>query len=109
VLLGEIDGVEVDAELGEPEEGCGEQALAAKTQALAFPQREHRHPRCRDDEAVGHRPLRWHDAELRADDDPGRSPDRCEDDEWNGDRPQPIPARVMAAVNGLSEVARSHE
>ena len=84
VPLGEIDGVEVDAELGEAEERGGEQALRSEPQIFR--------PSTRataamadggDDEAVGDRPLRRHRAELAADDDPGRAPDRGEDDERN--------------------------
>ena len=84
--LGEIDRVEVDAELGEAEEGGDEQALAADFEIVALPLRDGRHRKRCDNEAIGDRPLRRHRAELTADDDPGRAPDGGEDDEWDGDR-----------------------
>ena len=48
VLLGEIDRVEVDAELREAEEDRGEHSLAAEAQVLAFPGGERGHGDCRD-------------------------------------------------------------
>ena len=59
VPFGEIDGVEVDAELREAEERSGEQALPADAQASRPSSAANaRHRDCRNDEAVGHRPLR---------------------------------------------------
>ncbi len=105
VPLGEIDGVEVDRELRKPEEQRRKHARAIQFEAFALPGCHQRHRSRRDDEPVGHRPLRWNGAELIADDDPGRSPDGREDDEGErdlGEGPALFGHRVAIAVASCS-------
>ena len=106
VALGEIDDVEVDAELGEAEERRRDGQVPAQFQALAPPGGEGRHRRGGDDEAIGDRPLRRDRAELVADDDPGRPPDAGEDDERDDDRKvgPPVGHRALIAAASRSTV-----
>ena len=75
-MLGEIDAVEIDAELADRRAPAPQPCRRAAASGLAFPLRDRRHRDGGDHEAIGHRPLRRDHAELVADDDPGRSPDQ---------------------------------
>ena len=70
----------------ESQEEGGDEPFATQLQSLALTDGDGCHRDRGDGEAIGDRPLRWHHAELGTDHDPGRSPDRREDDEWEGDR-----------------------
>ena len=58
VAFGEIDGVEVDAELGEAEERDRRPRLASRCPGSRPDQRDDGHRERGDDEAIGDRPLR---------------------------------------------------
>ena len=85
VSFGEVDGVEVQAELGEAEERRRQASPCGQARGCRPSTRRGCHGDGGDGEAVGHRPLRRHGAELAPDHDPGRAPDRGEDDEGNRD------------------------
>ena len=108
VPLGKIDGIEVDAELREAEEGGTSNSLAPDPQALALQRRDQSHGHRRDCEAVRDRPLRRNIAQLSADDDPRRAPDCGEDDERYHDRLQAILSFSCSAHSPLGKVSRHH-